>query len=166
MKNLSRFFAAVACLQAIALFALWPQMASGNTPSATVYQNARFLCGIGGASPVSFNLNTDTAGQTAYQAQSGPNYGCLGSTPVRPHWFRFQAANTATLRMIPQPTSNANLNFVLYGPFQNPNPVLSDLNSTTILACSNSPALLDTLVANVVQNRYYILFISNQEGYA
>lgn len=166
MKNLSRLFAAVACLQAIAMFALWPQMASGNTPPATVYQNARFLCGIGGASPVSFNLNTDTIGQASYQAQNGPNYGCLGSTPVRPHWFRFQAANTATLRMIPQPTSNANLNFVLYGPFQNPNPVLSDLNSTTVLACSNSPALLDTLVANVVQNRYYILFISNQEGYA
>lgn len=166
MKKMSRLFAYFACLQVIAMFALWPQLAIGNTPSATVYQNARFLCGIGGSSPVSYNLNTDTSGQASFQAQSGPNYGCLGSTPVRPHWFRFQAANTALLRMIPQPTSNANLNFVLYGPFQSPNPVLSDLNAASILGCSNSPALLDTVVANVIQNRYYILFISNQEGYA
>lgn len=164
MKNPSRAFILASIVQLLVMLIIWsPKTFAQVLPSGQTYQDAKFLCSI--TNQVSYNLNTDTSGQANHLAQLGPNYGCLGATPVRPMWFRFQAGNSASLRMIPQPTTNANLNFVMYGPFQNPNPSISDLNASNIIACTNSPSLVDTIVASVIQNRYYILLLSNQEGY-
>lgn len=126
-----------------------------------VYSSATHLC--------SFSSNqlfwADSSVNPQF-AQSGPNYGCLGSGNAhnlkRPHWFTFQVTSGGTLNFAIQPTLNNDLDYALFGPFANLPSSANALGSP--IQCSNSTVFVDTLNVNVSANQYYVLLVTNPEG--
>jgi len=123
----------------------------------TTYPTAQFLCNV---SSGSYTLNTSNL----YYNIPGLDSGCLNSTK-NPHWFRFQITSPGDIRWQMTPTSNANLDVIVYGPFNDPNPGLSAFVPANRAFCSNDPILLDNIVLNnVAAQQFYLMMVVSQEG--
>lgn len=79
------------------------------------------------------------AGVNSGNGQSGPNYGCLGSTP-NPVWYhmRIDQPGDITIRMVGKRTNGSSLDidFALWGPYEDPvTPCVSQLTAN----CTSCP---------------------------
>lgn len=140
----------------IAWLFIAPQKTLAQASNAT-YEDALFICNVGSGS---YPLNTSNS----FYNIPGLDSGCLNSTK-NPHWFRFQIITPGNIRWQMTPTSNANLDVIVYGPFNNPNPGLSALVPANRAFCSNNPILLDNIALNnVAANQFYLMMVVSQEG--
>jgi hypothetical protein len=122
----------------------------------TSYETATYLCNTNSV----YTLSTPP---TNVPAQVGPDYGCV-SGASNALWFRFQVSSGNQINWQLLPTNNSNLDFILWGPFTNPDPGVSALNAANTRFCTNDPILVENLVVNaVVSNSYYILAVFNSD---
>jgi len=98
------------------------------------------------------------------QAQSGPNYGCLGSQP-RPNWFYMQIAQTGSMSIAISATWD--VDFICYGPFPNLATSCNSLTSGNIQSCSYSGSATETcVISNAIAGQFYLLMVTNFNGSA
>ncbi len=110
---------------------------------------------------VNYPANTNSG-----NAQSGPNYGCLGSQP-NPAWFSLQVATAGPI-VITMSASN-DIDFICYGPFPSLTGNCGNLNTANTVpntggntGCSYSGSATETLViANALPGQNYLLLITN-----
>jgi len=99
------------------------------------------------------------AGVNAGVAQSGPNYGCLGSEP-NPAWFFMQMANSGSMSI--SMAANNDIDFICWGPYPSLSGVCGSLSASYIQSCSYSASNTETCtIANAVAGQFYILLITN-----
>ena len=102
-------------------------------------------------------------------AESGPDYGCLGSTP-NPAWYYLQIDQNGdlTFNLVQNSSSDftgtpIDVDFIAYGPFPNTN-VCGQLTSANTVACSFSPAAVENFtIPNALAGEVYVLLITNYD---
>lgn len=102
-------------------------------------------------------------------AEPGPDYGCLGSTP-NPAWYFLQIDQNGDLVFNIVQNSSADFNgtpidvdFIAYGPFTDTNSC-NQLTATNTVACSYSPAAIENFtIPNAQAGEIYILLITNYD---
>jgi gliding motility-associated-like protein len=103
-------------------------------------------------------------------AQTGPNYGCLGSEPD-PSWFYLKTSSAGVMTFSLSQTVNANgtgggldVDYIAWGPFASQTGNCSSLGTNTV-GCSFSAASTETLSINSPgAGWYYIIMITNYTG--
>ncbi|WP_339754747.1 PKD domain-containing protein, partial [uncultured Winogradskyella sp.] len=102
-------------------------------------------------------------------AEAGIDYGCLGSQP-RPRWYFMQTGDVAGDLSFTLTQTNGtggtgggnDVDFIIWGPFSQPECGSSNLNSTTQVDCSFSAAAIEQIdIPNAPANSYYVLLITN-----
>lgn len=126
-------------------------------------QTAKPFC-AGGVSGETFPATTN-----AGSAQSGPNYGCLGSTP-NPSWYFLQISQSGNLDILiqgqittPPPASpGQDVDFICWGPFNSLNGICDSLTANNTVDCSYSGSFTETLnIPNGITGQYYMVLITN-----
>jgi hypothetical protein len=125
------------------------------------------------ASSSAFTYNNSCTGTPA---QSGINYGCLGSEP-NPAWFFIHVDAPGSFNFQMSQVSNAgnpiDVDYICWGPFTLPlasdgtpiMPTPAQLNATTPVGCSYSAAAVENLsFIDNVGDHYYIILITNFNG--
>jgi len=119
------------------------------------------------------------AGVDAGSGQSGPNYGCLGSTP-NPAWYYMQVATSGPIVIYMHSTPQVDIDFACWGPFTSAyGPCTAQLtaactscpNNTSnptfypsgnLVDCSYSTSWNETVHINsAISDQWYILLITN-----
>ncbi|MBA3664967.1 MAG: PKD domain-containing protein [Bacteroidetes bacterium] len=99
------------------------------------------------------------AGVNAGSAQTGPNYGCLGSQP-NPAWFYFQMGTSGPV--VITMSAGQDIDFIAYGPFGSLSGNCGNLTAANTVGCSYSGSATETLtINNAVAGQFYILMITN-----
>ncbi len=108
------------------------------------------------------NIYTFPAGVNTGQGQSGPNYGCLGSTP-NPAWYHMKIATAGYLQIKMYSTPSRDIDFICWGPFVDPvTPCVTQLTANKTVDCSYSTAATEFCdIPNGQVGEYYILLITN-----
>lgn len=134
---------------------------AGSSIAQNTCQNAKPFC-AGGVSGDTFPATTSIT-----TAQTGPNYGCLGSTP-NPAWYYLQISNSGNLDILIQGTLTAppgpggDVDFICWGPFNSLNGICDSLTLNKIIDCSYSGSFTETLnIPNGVTGQYYLVLITN-----
>jgi gliding motility-associated-like protein len=103
---------------------------------------------------------------TGTSAQSGPNYGCLGSQP-NPAWYYMRIGTSGnidiTINQVNTSGAGIDVDFILWGPFNSPTGACtSQLTSSNEVDCSYSMAATETAnITGAVAGQYYLLLITN-----
>ncbi|MSP84316.1 MAG: hypothetical protein EXR18_00605, partial [Flavobacteriaceae bacterium] len=111
---------------------------------------------------------------TSSQGLSFPNttnvanvgsYSCLGSQP-NPAWYYLQISQPGNLIFTISQFNTAgqprDVDFIAWGPFVTPTCGASNLNLTTQVGCSYSPAATENFtINNAVVNQYYMVLLTN-----
>jgi hypothetical protein len=107
-------------------------------------------------SPITYPASTG-----AGNAESGPDYGCLGSEP-NPAWFTFQINTPGTHTILQSNSSENDLDFILYGPFSSETGNCGDLTAENTADCSYAGGATETIdFTSVNQGDFYILLVTN-----
>lgn len=126
-------------------------------------QTAKPFC-AGGVSGETFPATTNVTG-----AQTGPNYGCLLSTP-NPAWYYLQINQSGNLDIliqgtitVPPPGSpGQDVDFICWGPFSSLTGICDSLTANKIVDCSYSGSFTETLnIPNGITGQYYMVLITN-----
>ncbi len=143
------------------LFSLLFLLLAGVSLAQNTCQTAKPFC-AGGVSGDTFPATTSVT-----TAQTGPNYGCLGSTP-NPAWYYLQISNSGNLDILIQGTLTAppgpgqDVDFICWGPFNSMTGICDSLNLNKIVDCSYSGSFTETLnIPNGVSGQYYLVLITN-----
>ena len=104
-------------------------------------------------------------------AETGPDYGCLGSQP-NPAWFYLQIAQSGTVDMVIEQSTtsgghpNLDVDFILYGPFTDVSAACQgQLTNANTVDCSYLPDNVEFVtIPNAVAGELYILLITNFSG--
>jgi gliding motility-associated-like protein len=137
---------------------LYSQTGSTNSTCATALP----FC-AGGVSGITFPAVTGVT-----SAQTGPNYGCLGSTP-NPAWYYLQISTSGNLDILiqgqtpgPPPGPGQDVDFICWGPFTNLASACNSLTSGNTVDCSYSSSFTETLnIPAGVAGEYYMVLITN-----
>ncbi|WP_178987685.1 T9SS type B sorting domain-containing protein [Winogradskyella schleiferi] len=122
-----------------------------------------------GALPICGDIEDVPSPVGSGAAESGIDYGCLGSQP-RPRWYFLQTGDipgdlsfTLTQTNGQGGTGGGNdVDFIIWGPFSQPECGSANLNSTTQVDCSFSAAATEQIdIPNAPANQYYVLLITN-----
>jgi len=114
------------------------------------------------------NCNSNNPG-CQISSESGPNYGCLGSTPF-PAWYFMQIENEGDITLRIEQTSLPNgagfgldVDFICWGPFPDPiTPCVAQLTSANTVGCSFSIDFVESFtVPNAQPGDFYLLLITN-----
>jgi hypothetical protein len=106
--------------------------------------------------PVSYPAATG-----AGPAETGPDYGCLGSEP-NPAWFSFSIDNPGTHTILQTNSGNRDLDFILFGPFENETGNCTDLTAENTADCSYAGGTTETInFTSVNQGDFYLLMVTN-----
>ncbi|WP_189343017.1 PKD domain-containing protein, partial [Winogradskyella epiphytica] len=144
--------------------------ASSNTIEVKVLDND--MCS--GALPICGDIEDVPSPVGAGDAENGINYGCLSSVP-NPRWYFMQTGPEAgTLNFtLSQNTgqngtgSGLDIDFILWGPFDEPVCGPANLNPTNQVDCSYSADSVEQIdIPNAPANSYYVLLITNYSGNA
>lgn len=124
-------------------------------------ENAKPFC-AGGVSGETFPASTNIT-----SAQTGPNYGCLGSTP-NPAWYFLQINQSGNLDILIQgtittpPSPGQDVDFICWGPFNSLQGICDSLTLNKIVDCSYSASFTETLnIVNGISGQYYLVLITN-----
>jgi len=106
-------------------------------------------------------------------AETGPDYNCLGSQP-RPTWFYIPIATTGDVDFqIAQFTNldgsgqQLDVDFIVWGPFDDVSCDATDLSSANIVDCSFSVSAVETVeMPNVQPGEVYMLMVTNYSSMA
>lgn len=99
------------------------------------------------------------AGVNTGNAQTGPNYGCLGSQP-NPAWFFMQIANGGPISIVMSAAND--IDFICWGPFASVSAGCGNLTTVTEQDCSYSSSATETCtIANAIPGQFYLLLITN-----
>lgn len=102
-------------------------------------------------------------------AESGPNYGCLGSQPF-PAWYFLRINDAGTLQFVISQSQNEDgtgnqldVDYICYGPFADPiSPCQASLTAGNTIDCSFSGSATETMtIPNAVAGDYYLVLITN-----
>ncbi|NVO19429.1 MAG: hypothetical protein HXX13_07000, partial [Bacteroidetes bacterium] len=104
-----------------------------------------------------------TAGTNNGSGQSGPYYGCLGSTP-NPAWYFMQIGppgGNIVINMWSSPSHD--IDFICWGPFTSPTGACTaGLTQSAVVDCSYSGASTETCtIPNAIVGQFYMLMITN-----
>jgi gliding motility-associated-like protein len=107
------------------------------------------------STPIGFPASTNTT------APIGPDYGCLGSQP-NPAFYFLQIDQPGNITVTMQSTPLVDIDFICWGPFNDPSTMCDSLTGAYIEDCSYSTAPIeDCDITNAVTGQYYILLITN-----
>ncbi len=103
-------------------------------------------------------------------AEIGPDYGCLGSTP-NPTWFFLNMYQPGNIQIDIHSSNGENINYICWGPFSSiTTPCTNGLTSDKIISCSYSSSSQEWCnIPNASAapcGEYYILLISNYSNQA
>lgn len=119
--------------------------------------------------PIQLCFTTDSivsfpAATNAGNASTGPNYGCLATTP-NPTWFYFQTGSSVTniTQFYYSSNPSVDIDAIIWGPLTSSVSMCSQItSSTSIINCSYSANATETLtIPNTVANSYYLMMITN-----
>uniref|UniRef100_UPI0006E299E0 PKD domain-containing protein n=1 Tax=Lacinutrix mariniflava TaxID=342955 RepID=UPI0006E299E0 len=105
-------------------------------------------------------------------AEAGMDYGCLGSQP-NPIWYFLQTGDVAgdlDFELTQNTGENGSgsgidVDFIIWGPFTEPQCGATNLNASTQVDCSFSGSATEQiLVTNATPNSYYMLLVTNYNG--
>ncbi|MGB0980871.1 MAG: PKD domain-containing protein, partial [Winogradskyella sp.] len=121
-----------------------------------------------GALPICGDLTGIPSLVGSTSAESGIDYDCLGSQP-NPRWYFLQSGPTAgslnftlTQSTTPGGAANNDVDFILWGPFDEPKCGPANLNSSTQIDCSYSGSATESInIPNATPNSFYVLLITN-----
>ncbi len=101
-----------------------------------------------------------TAQSTGVSAASGPNYGCLSTTP-NPTWFYLEIDNPGLLSI--DMSSGTDIDFAIWGPYTNLANAKADCGSYPApLDCSYSTSATEQAnVAATTTGQFYVLLVTN-----
>ena len=103
----------------------------------------------------SFPASTNTT------APIGPDYGCLGTQP-NPAFYAIEIDQPGDLTITMQSTPQVDIDFICWGPFNDPTTMCDSLTGAYIEDCSYSTAAIeDCNITNAVTGQHYILLITN-----
>ncbi|WP_334112285.1 T9SS type B sorting domain-containing protein [Paucihalobacter sp.] len=146
----------------------------GCSGTATIQVRVRDNDTCAGQLPICSGIENVPAPTGSGQAEAGINYGCLGSQP-RPRWYFLQIGDTTgnlsfTLTQTTgqnQTGTGIDVDFIIWGPFSQPECGAANLNSTTQVDCSFSASATETItINNAPANSFYTLLITNFNGAA
>ncbi|NVO20958.1 MAG: hypothetical protein HXX13_14755 [Bacteroidetes bacterium] len=108
------------------------------------------------------NAYSFPAGTNSGNAQPGPNYGCLGSTP-NPAWYFMNVGLSGEIIIDMSGNPNRDIDFICWGPFTSPTGACTQgLTLSTIVDCSYSANWTETCtIPNAQQGEFYLLMITN-----
>ncbi|MFH1297456.1 MAG: T9SS type A sorting domain-containing protein [Bacteroidota bacterium] len=156
-----------------ALTSGWFQQVATGLKNAENYANGTIGNGGGSVKSPTVGATCETAepfctsGGTTYPAgvntgtaQSGPNYGCLGSQP-NPAWYYMLIGTAGDIHITETNSANVDIDFILWGPFPSQNSCTS-LTASKIVDCSYSPQAVEYIdLATSQVGEYYILLVTN-----
>ena len=96
-------------------------------------------------------------------AESGPDYGCLGTQP-NPTWFYFVVGRPGPIQLQMQSSINTDVDFICWGPFTGPpGNYCSQLDDTSLIVdCSYSTATVEYCdIPYAHAGSIYLLLITN-----
>lgn len=129
--------------------AVYPQ--SGGGGNTTCETAAPFCTGT---------LYSFPAGVNSGSGQSGPNYGCLLTTP-NPAWYYMKVKNPGNIIISMHSQPAVDIDFCCWGPFTSQN-CCGQLTQQKIVSCSYSTSAYETCnIPNGVTGQYYMLIITN-----
>ncbi len=113
------------------------------------------------------SIYTFPAGVNTGTAQSGPNYGCLGTQP-NPAWYHMKIAVAGNINIYMSTLPLRDIDFICWGPFTDPyDPCASSLTNNMIVDCSFSANPTENCyIPNGQVEEYYILLITNYSNQA
>lgn len=117
--------------------------------------NAQPFC-AGGTSGGSFPATVNGPA-----AQTGPNYGCLGTQP-NPAWYFLQISQSGNLDILIAGSANQDVDFICWGPYNSLAGICNSLTASYIVDCSYSSSPTETLnIVNAIAGQYYMVLITN-----
>lgn len=131
-----------------------------------VYMNEAFAQGpdCGSADPFCTSQGATFPASTSTTAQSGADYGCLGSQP-NPAWYYLQIATAGNIDITLSNSASVDIDFICWGPYTSPTGGCLPNNSG--VDCSYSTAATETVnIPNAQVGEYYMLLITNFSGSA
>lgn len=94
-------------------------------------------------------------------AETGPNYGCLGSEP-NPAWYFLQISQAGNLDILINGNANQDVDFICWGPFSSLAGICNSLTASNIIDCSYSSSPTETLnITSALVGQYYMVLITN-----
>lgn len=114
---------------------------------------------------VTFPLYGDGTGSgQGPQAETGPNYNCLMTTPS-PTWFYFRVKYDGNISINISSTTNNDLDFVCWGPFSDDYNFCHNLNNSTV-DCSYSTSPIENCdIPLALSSQYYVLMVTNYSNF-
>jgi len=139
------------CIFLLLLFfnfsSIWAQ--TGNSTCASAIQ----VCPNSGA--------TFPASTSSPAAESGPDYGCLGTEP-NPAWFYFQVNTPGTHSIDITNTGSNDLDFIVWGPFSSLAGYCNQLTAANTADCSYAGGASENVsFTSTTVGDYYVLLITN-----
>ena len=104
------------------------------------------------------------AGTAGTTAPAGNDYGCLFTQP-NPAFYYLQIDQPGSLTITMQSTPLVDIDFICWGPFNDPSTMCDSLTGAYIVDCSYSTAAIeDCDITNAVSGQYYVILITNYSG--
>ncbi|MBI5541761.1 MAG: PKD domain-containing protein [Bacteroidia bacterium] len=95
------------------------------------------------------------------QAQAGPNYTCLLTTPS-PVWYFLLIDQSGNIDIHMSSSAGTDIDFTCWGPFSSLTNVCNNLTSGNTVDCSYSTAAQeDCNISNAISGQYYMMLITN-----
>ena len=117
------------------------------------------------ATPFCTETNTTFAASTNTTAPVGPDYGCLFTQP-NPAFFQLEMSQPGDITITMQSTFLSDIDFICWGPFNDPSTMCDSLTAAYIEDCSYSGASIeDCDITNAVVGQFYVLLITNYSNF-
>ena len=116
-----------------------------------------------GAEPFCTGTTVNFPASTNSTGSFPPNvfFDCLGTQP-NPAFYYLQIDQPGNLTITMQSTPLVDIDFICWGPFNNPNTMCDSLTAAYVEDCSYSTAAVETCdILNAVSGQFYILLITN-----
>lgn len=111
------------------------------------------------------NNSTGTGAGTGPQAQSGPNYGCLLTTP-NPVWYYMEILDPGNIQITISQTNSSgtgtDVDFICWGPFASQTGNCGNLTASNRVDCSYLTATTEVCnITGALTGQYYLLMLTN-----
>jgi len=107
-------------------------------------------------------FNAQTGGSSA---QSGIDYGCLGSQP-NPAWFYFRFSSGTTANILFNNTNSVDIDYAIWGPFPDRSCANIETGTVAPVYCSFSTGATEEADINPIGTGFYLMLITNFAGTA